>query len=215
MDSELRDKLRAKFVVFNGPDGCGKTTQLSRLADALRRVGGDVVETRDPGGTAIGERIREVLLGHDLSGMDVRCETLLFMASRAQLVAEVIAPALREGRTVLCDRFISSTCAYQAAAGHDVEQVMRLGSAAVGDVWPDVTCVLDLPAEVGLDRARQQSAVGGDAMESRPLEFHRRVRELFRKMPRLYPRPVVVVDANGSVDEVFARVVEALRHADL
>jgi dTMP kinase len=225
----LRDILQGKFVVLDGPDGCGKTTQLGRLADALTEAGGRVVRTRDPGGTDIGERIREVLLGSSLDRMDVRCETMLFMASRAQLVSEVIAPALTAGSTVLCDRFISSTCAYQGAAGHDVEEVIRLGQAAVGEVWPDVTCVLDLPAETGLHRARGRSSAGGvvrsgcasgeveacDAMEARPLEFHRRVRELFRRLPELYPKPVVVVDAGGSADEVFQRIVEALARVHL
>jgi len=211
LDSDLRDKLRGKFIVFDGPDGCGKTTQLARLADALTAAGGSVILARDPGGTVIGERIRDVLLGHDLSQMDVRCETLLFMASRAQLVAEVIAPALQSGQTVLCDRFISSTCAYQGAAGHDIAKVIGLGEVAVGEVWPDITCVLDLPSETGLARARRDDT---DAMEARPLAFHRRVRDLFAKMPELYPKPVVVVDATGTIDEVYASVIEALKHAD-
>lgn len=217
MNSDLVDKLRGKFVVLDGPDGCGKTTQLDRLAEALTAAGGDVVRTRDPGGTEIGDRIRHILLDYDLSRMDVRCETLLFMASRAQLVGEVIGPALTAGRTVVCDRFISSTCAYQGAAGHDVEAVIRLGDSAVGRVWPDVTCVLDLSPEEGLERARRRSADSAraaDAMEARPLAFHRRVRELFVKLPDVYPKPVVIVDARGSVDEVFAAIIEALSHAD-
>lgn len=223
MDSTLRDKLRGKFIVFDGPDGCGKTTQLRRLADALKAAGCQVVLARDPGGTEIGERIRGLLLGKHLHDMGVRCETLLFMASRAQLVFEVITPALAAGKTVLCDRFISSTCAYQGAAGHDVEQVIRLGQAAVGSVWPDVTCVLDLPADAGLDRVERRSTNGKhaaaadstvDAMEERPLEFHKRVRELFRQLPDSYPKPVVIVDADGTVDEVYARVIEALSDAD-
>jgi len=232
--SELPDKLRGKFVVFDGPDGCGKTTQLDRLADELTRTGQEVVRTSDPGGTEIGSRIRHLLLGYDLAKMDLRCETLLFMASRAQLVAEVIAPALRAGRTVLCDRFITSTCAYQGAGGGDVAEILRLGRWAVGDVWPDITCLLDLPPEAGFARTqRRPSQVGRnrkrsqqgeqfllipgadtDAMEARPLDFHRRVREIFLKMPDVYPKPVVVVDAIGSVEEVHARLTEVLRHAD-
>jgi len=221
LDNDLLKKLRGKFVVLDGPDGCGKTTQLARLAETLTAAGERVVRTRDPGGTPIGERIRNVLLSKHLDQMDVRCETLLFMASRAQLVSEVIAPALAAGQTVLCDRFISSTCAYQGAAGDDVEQVIRLGEVAVGEVWPDVTCVLDLPAETGLERTRRRPAAAGqdgdavaDAMEARPLAFHRRVRERFRELPEVYPRPVVIVDASGSLDEVFDGVIEALSHAD-
>ncbi|MBN1346845.1 MAG: dTMP kinase [Phycisphaerae bacterium] len=220
MDIELRDKLRGKFIVFDGPDGCGKTTQLARLAEALSTSGATVVRARDPGGTKVGDRIRAILLGDDLDHMDPRCETLLFMASRAQLVTEVIAPALRAGQTVLCDRFISSTCAYQGALGLDVDRVIRLGTEAVGETWPDLTCVLDLSAEAGLRRARHRAERANDgstadAMEARPLDFHRRVQELFCGLPGVYPKPVVVVEADGSIDEVFMRVIEALRHADL
>lgn len=225
MDTVLRDKLLGKFIVFDGPDGCGKTTQLQRFADDLTTGGGNVTRTRDPGGTDIGERIRAILLGDSLNNMAIQCETLLFMASRAQLVSEVIAPALESDRTVLCDRFISSTCAYQGAVGHDIQQVIALGRAAVGDAWPDLTCVLDLPAEVGLQRARRRSRESagsdpsqsqpGDAMEARSLDFHRRVREIFRQLPELYPKPVVIVDADGTVEEVYDRIIEALSDAGL
>lgn len=234
MDSVLTDKLRGKFIVFDGPDGCGKTTQLDRLADALTAAGEDVIRTNDPGGTDIGTKIRHLLLGYDLHSMDVRCETLLFMASRAQLVAEIVSPALKAGRTVLCDRFISSTCAYQGAGGYDPHEVIRLGVAAVGDVWPHITCVLDIPPEEGFKRTQRRPSqagknrkhsqqgeqlllipgVGTDAMEARPLAFHRKVRELFLTLPAIYPKPVIIVDARGSVDEVHERLIEGLGHAD-
>ncbi len=227
MNETLRDKLRGKFIVLDGPDGCGKTTQLELLAGALTAAGLDIVRAKDPGGTRVGDRIREILLGKDLDGMDIRCETLLFMASRAQLVTEIIAPALKAGRCVLCDRFISSTCAYQGARGYDVAQTLHLGQAAVGRTWPDLTCVFDLPAEVGLDRAARRTsparASGGgatpaagalDAMESRPIEFHRRVREIFRALADHYPRTVTVIDAGGTVQEVHARVMEGLERVD-
>ena len=113
-------RLGGKFIVFDGPDGSGKGTQIERLKARIEADGGACVLAKDPGGTLIGDRIRHVLLGYDLSEMNPRCETLLFMASRAQLVGEVIRPALDAGKTVLCDRFISATCAYQAAAGFPV-----------------------------------------------------------------------------------------------
>ena len=109
----LPDNLPGKFIVFDGPDGCGKSTQSNRFAERVRAAGGGVTTCRDPGGTAIGDRIRSVLLDYDLSTMDVRCEAMLFMASRAQLIAEVVEPALDRNETVVCDRFITSTCAYQ------------------------------------------------------------------------------------------------------
>jgi dTMP kinase len=214
----VTDKLRGKFVVLDGPDGSGKGTQLARLEVYLEGLDVAVVRARDPGGTTIGDRIRHVLLDYDLSCMDVRCETFLFMASRAQLVSEVVEPALREGKTVLCDRFISATCAYQGAAGYDARQVIELGRHAVGETWPHLTLVLDLPAEEALRRAvmrAQPSGRGGaDAMESRPIEFHRKVRENFLALPRNYPKPVVIVDGDGDMDTVLARLLEAIERAD-
>jgi len=214
----LIEKVRGKFIVLDGPDGSGKGTQLGRLHAYLETRGLAIVRACDPGGTTIGDRIRQVLLGYDLSDMDVRCETFLFMASRAQLVGEVIEPALREGRTVLCDRFISATCAYQGAAGYDAQRVIEIGRYAVGETWPHLTLILDLPAEEALRRAvtrgRPSIAGGADAMESRPIDFHRKVRENFLALARVYPRPVVIVDGNGDVDTVHARLLEAIERVD-
>jgi dTMP kinase len=222
-------KLGGKFIVIDGPDGSGKGTQLGRLMDWITAQGGRCRRARDPGGTEIGDRIRHILLGYDLSLMDPQCEGLLFMASRAQLVAEVVRPVLQAGETVLCDRFISATCAYQVAAGVPREDVLALGRLAVGDTWPDLTVVLDVPPEVGFERtgrkphhtskrngAGQLSIFEGataDAMERRPLDFHRRVRELFRELPAVYPRPVVVVDAARDVEAVWNAVREAVERA--
>jgi dTMP kinase len=221
--------LGGKFLVVDGPDGSGKGTQLERLAAWTAAEGGRVRRARDPGGTEIGDRIRHVLLDYDLSRMDSHCEGLLFMASRAQLVAEVIRPALRAGETVLCDRFISATCAYQVAAGMPREDVLALGRLAVGDTWPDLTIVLDVPPEIGFARtgrkprhtkrrgaAGQRSIFEGatvDAMERRSLDFHRKVRELFRELPAAYPRPVIVIDATQDAEAVWAAVREAVQRA--
>jgi dTMP kinase len=222
--------LRGKFIVVDGPDGSGKTTQLARLRDWISSLGLTAVLSKDPGGTEVGERIRRVLLSYDLASMDARCEALLFMASRAQLVAEVVRPALRRGDTVLCDRFISATCAYQAAVGVPREVILDLGRLAVGDTWPDLTLVLDLPVELGFqrtgrtpqragrrardDHAEQIQMFDGarlDAMERRPLEFHRAVRANFLELPTYYPRPVVVIDAGREPEAVFASLQDALR----
>ncbi len=222
----------AKFIVVDGPDGAGKGTQLALLEAAIQASGGSSVRAKDPGGTPIGDRIRHILLSYDLQQMDARCEALLFMASRAQLAAEVIRPALAAGKTVLGDRYISATCAYQVAAGVPREEVLALGRLAVGTTWPDLTIVLDLPPEVGLQRTgraatqpprRRRSGGSGqiamfedaavDAMESRPLAFHRQVAAIFRELPGFYPAPVALIDANRAADAVFQDVLEALKRA--
>jgi dTMP kinase len=230
-DAAMVDKLRGKFLVFDGPDGCGKSTQRVLFAKRLAKAGGVIVETKDPGGTSYGDMIRRILLDHDLSTMDVRCETFLFMASRAQLVGEVVLPALAAGKIVLCDRFISSTCAYQVAAGYDFERVIALGNYAVENTWPDLTILIDVPPTVGFSRTgRQASDVGRnrgrdagqgllidgartDAMEARPLEFHQRVREAYLKLPERYPRPMTTVDGAGETADVHARIWKAVANA--
>lgn len=220
-------KLSGRFIVLDGPDGGGKGTQIARLEARLAAQGIECRTARDPGGTTIGDRIRHVLLGYDLSLMDPTCEALLFMASRAQLVSEVVRPALKQGKAVLCDRFISATCSYQVAAGFDRQKVLELGGIAVGDAWPDLTLVLDVPPETGFQRTGrtpQKAArrAGGDqmamfadaqldAMERRPLDFHRRVRELFLELPSVYPRPVRIIDASRTAEEVAEDVWSAVR----
>lgn len=229
---DLKSKLAGKFIVFDGPDGSGKSTQLRMLADKATAAGLEIVCGKDPGGTVIGDRIRSVLLDHDLSDMDVRCETFLFMASRAQLVSEVVEPALAAGKTVLCDRFISSTWAYQGAAGYDVSRIIELGRLAVGDTWPHLTLIIDLPAEEGFERtgrkphhagrnrrngAGQSDLFGGaqpDAMEARPLAFHRKVRQRFLQLPPDYPGKVVVIDGRRPPEQVHESVLETIARED-
>lgn len=224
--------LGGKFIVIDGPDGAGKGTQIEHLKTLITEQGGAWVYAKDPGGTEIGNRIRHVLLGYDLSPMAPRCETLLFMASRAQLVAEIVRPALAAGKTVIGDRFISATCAYQVAAGFPADEVIALGRLAVGESWPDLTIVLDVPPEIGFRRTGRKPQHTGkrrkvsradqlnllhdadvDAMERRSYEFHRRVRENFRNLPSNYPTPVVVIDATRDADAVFADIREALERA--
>lgn len=230
--AEIAAKLAGRFIVFDGPDGCGKGTQMELLKEVLERAGAEVVVGKDPGGTPIGDRIRHVLLGYDLSEMDVRCETLLFMASRAQLLADVIEPALAEGAVVLCDRFVSATCAYQGAQGFDVRRVIELAPYAIGTRWPDVTVILDVDAEEGFRRTGRQPKVSvksrreqagqhmlfddsvPDAMEVRPIEFHRRVRENFLKLPEYYPRPVLVLDGRPEPETVHEHLLEAVAGVD-
>ena len=219
----LAANLAGRFIVFDGLDGCGKSTQRKLLGETITAAGGNVVQCRDPGGTQIGERIRHVLLDFDLDDMDVRCETLLFMASRAQLVGEIVEPGLQAGKTVLCDRYISSTCAYQGAAGFDVRQVVDLGRFAVGNSWPDMTLVLDVTVDDSFARTNRKprptvasgqthmfSDVHTDAMEARPREFHEKVRNILISLPEFYPAPVRIIDGSGDSQQVQQRVIEAL-----
>jgi len=228
---DLKQRFAGKFIVFDGPDGSGKGTQIRLLADRLSAAGLEVVLAKDPGGTVIGDRIRSVLLDHDLKDMDVRCETFLFMASRAQLVGELVDPALAAGKVVLCDRFISSTLAYQGALGYDPQRIIELGRVAVGGTWPAVTIVLNVPADEGFRRTGRKPSQAGQkrrrdsgqgllladvqvaAMEARPIEFHRRVHRLFLSLPPEYPGRVAVVDGTAAADEVHAGVWRVLEEA--
>ncbi len=225
---ELVTRLAGKFIVLDGPDGCGKTTQVALLARMLTRQGADVLTVRDPGGTAVGESIRRLLLEPEHGPIAPVCETMLFMASRAQLVAERIGPALRAGRVVLGDRYVSATVAYQGALGVDPQAILRVAEVAVQGVWPDLTIILDLPAEVGLRRvgARRQGAAEGqgpgcgpggapDRLESRDLRYHRAVRRNFQALGRCYGHPVACVRADEQRDAqaVFAEVLAELEKA--
>jgi dTMP kinase len=205
------------FVTFEGGEGSGKTTQLKGLLAHLRTTGRDTVETRDPGGTPIGKQIRELLLDRDNTRMAAIAELLLYEASRAQLVDEVIRPALRDGRIVLCDRFTDSTLAYQ---GHgrrlDRELVLRLNELATGGLRPDLTLLLDLPAEVGLARAQERLThprTRRDRIEEEVLSFHQRVLEGYRIIAAAEPGRVVVLDASRGILAIEAEIrqrVEAL-----
>jgi len=227
--TDLADKLAGKFIVLDGPDGSGKTTQAALLADRLAADGAVVRRVHDPGGTPVGEKVRDILLDRDSGELCPACETMLFMASRAQLVVERVRPALDDGCVVLCDRFISATVAYQGAAGVPPDAVVRVGEVAVGGLWPDLTVILDVPVSVGMrrigvPRERLKTPEGaraaqlpllGDRLETKGSAYHQRVRRNFLDLCRkdLYPRPVVRVDARGERDAVFARVLGELGRA--
>jgi dTMP kinase len=190
------------FLSLDGIDGTGKSTQCRLLAEWLRGRGCDVVFCVDPGGTPLGQEVRQILLSgrHHL---DAACEALLFMASRAQLVAKVIRPALDAGRVVLSDRFLLANVVYQGyGGGLDVEQLWRVGEMSTGGIEPDLTLLLDLPLDVAITR-RGRAA---DRMESKPLDYHERVREGFLTEARRRPERIVVIDARPGIDEVQARL---------
>ena len=201
---------RGKFITFEGSEGCGKSTQIQRFVVMLEAGGIGVVQTREPGGTAVGERIRD-LLQHDKEGESLtdESELLLFAASRAQLVREVILPALESGKWVVADRFLDSTTVYQGIGrGLDVDSVGQINSFAVGDAVPDLTILLDLDAETGHARAVAASGGQGDRMESQPLAFFQAVRQGYLDLAAKEAERIAVIDASAGIEDVAARIRE-------
>lgn len=187
------------FIALEGPDGSGKTTQAARLVDWLRGLGREVVACRDPGGTPLGDRLRSILLDRDGALIGLRAEMLLYMASRAQLVEEVIRPALKAGRIVVSDRFMLSNVVYQGyAGGLPVEEVWRVGQAATGRLLPDLTLLIDVPPEV----AHARVGPPRDRLEDRPDAFRRLVREGYLRALDDYPTPFALVDGSADPETV-------------
>lgn len=198
------------FVTFEGGEGTGKSTQIARVAGWLAGRGAEVVATREPGGTPLAEAVRAVLLDPGLAP-DGLSEILLLAAARHDNVRRLIEPALARGAVVLADRFTDSSLVYQGIVrGLGLAEVERLNRLATSGVEPDRTLVLDLPVEEALSRARVRGAAGESRLDDEPIAFHRRVREGFLELARRDPGRVRVVDAVGTEDAVFRRVVAAL-----
>jgi len=199
------------FITLEGGEGTGKSTQILLLAKRLETAGLTVRVLREPGGTIVGEAVRCILLDPDHVELCVSAEILLYEASRAQLVEQVIRPALAAGEVVLCDRFCDSTTAYQGyARGFDLARIAELNRAATSGLTPDRTLVLDIDPAVGIARATVQSA---DRLESEDLAFHHRVRDGFLAIAAAEPTRVRVLDASGTAEQVARRIAAAL--ADL
>jgi dTMP kinase len=199
---------RGHFISLDGVDGTGKSTQCRLLADWLRRSGRTVIECTDPGGTAVGDVLRDLLLHRRDNRMTLPCEAFLFMASRSQLVAEVIGPALDAGHVVIADRFLLANVVYQGhAGGLDPQQLWDIGNLATGGLQPDLTVVLDLPLEV----ARQRRTRPPDRVESRDDAFHERVRAGFLAEARRQPERIRVVNAAPPVEAVHAEICRLVR----
>lgn len=205
---------RGLFITVEGIDGCGKSTQARLIAAALEAAGHDVLRLREPGGVKISEQIRAILLDPANAEMGDVCELLLYEAARAQLVHQVIRPALAAGKTVVCDRFYDSTTAYQAFAdGLDRNMVSQANELAVDGCRPDLTLVFDLPVKDALRRRSGREAE--DRLELKGLEFQERVAAGFRAVAADEPDRVKLIDAGGSIAEVFSSVVAELRSAGL
>ncbi len=203
----MREKLAGKFIVLDGPDGCGKSTQTLMLYDWLKDQGVEVVTFRDPGGTAVGEKIREILLNPEHAEMSVRTELLLYMASRAQLWTEKIAPALEVGKCVVLDRWVTSTCAYQGfAGGFGAQKVVEIAEASLERVWPDLAIVLDIDVETAAKRMDRAL----DRIEQKGTEYHKKVRQGFLQLSKFNDN-IVVVDATKDIEQVHQTVVQTVR----
>ena len=200
---------RGRFISLEGGEGAGKSTQLKALAAELRKLGFDVVETREPGGSVGGEKIRELLLAGAEERWGPRAEALLFAAARADHVEKTIRRALEAGRWVLSDRFVDSSLAYQGGAGGlGIEAVREINAFAIGELFPDRTLVLML--EESAERARSRDVDGSDRIGGRSGDYHRGVDTAFRIIAAEEPERVRLVDASGSPDEVTQRLLEAI-----
>jgi dTMP kinase len=200
------------FITFEGPEGSGKSTQIRRLAAALESQQCPVLVTREPGGTTIGNAIRAVLLDPARTEMSARAETLLFNAARAQLVDQVIRPALDAGKVVLCDRYADSTLAYQGYGhGQPLEALRALGEYATGGLTPDLTIFLDIEVAEGLRRKQAGGAEEWNRMEEKAIAFHRAVHAGYLQLAAADPQRWLVVDARQSVDNVHAAILARLQ----
>ncbi len=203
---------RGRFLSIEGIDGSGKTTTINRLAEAIEADGYDLLILREPGGTAVGERVRSILLDEAHAGMDGLCELFLFAAARAELTAKVIRPKLDAGSVVICDRFIDSTVAYQGyGRGVDREQIQRINEVATGGLKPDRTFLLDLDPAVASKRLAGRTDQAQDRLDQEDMSFRRSVREGYLALADSEPERIVRIDANRSTDEVVSEILKVLR----
>ncbi|MBA7611331.1 Thymidylate kinase [subsurface metagenome] len=206
----MKNKFSGKFIVLDGPDGCGKTAQTKLLVDWLKEQGAIVETFREPGGTAIGEKIRQILLNPEHIAMSTRSELLLYMAARTQLWEEKIAPALKEDKCVILDRWLSSTCAYQGCAGgFGIDNVIKIAEDCLERPWPDLTIILDVDLETAAKRLKRDL----DRMERKGDGYHQKVREGFLKLAE-QQKNFAVIDGTGDIETVHKKVLEVIEQTD-
>ncbi len=202
----MNTKLSGKFIILDGPDGCGKSTQAKMLIQWLEKQGVNTVRFRDPGDTDIGEKIREILLNPEHCLMSTETEVLLYMAARVQLWTERIAPALKSNQCVVLDRWLSSTLAYQGwAGGFGLDRIIKIAEDCLEKIWPDITIILDLDLISASKRLNRQL----DRMEAKGDEYHNKVREGFLKLAE-QQRNVFVVDAGRDIESVHKKIIQLI-----
>jgi dTMP kinase len=201
-------KIQGKFIVFDGGEGCGKSTQAQLLKQVFEASGSRVLLVRDPGTTTIGELIRAILLNPENDQMSMRCEMLLYMAARAQMMKEIIMPALESGAVVISDRFVSSTLAYQLGGdGLTRDEIEDIGEMAIKGRWPDLTIILDMPPEHSMARVKRAK----DRIELRPPAYHEQVRKNYLSQAAAMPDRYRVIAADRTLEQVHADVVAAVK----
>ena len=206
----MKEKFAGKFIVLDGPDGCGKSTHSRLLIEWLEEQGVPTIGFRDPGDTEIGEKIREILLNPDHDKMDTRTELLLYMAARSQLWAEKISPALEAKQCVVLDRWLSSTCAYQGyAGGFGMEKVIKIATDCLERVWPDLTIILDVNLETASGRLKSQL----DRMEQKGDNYHQKVRMGFLELAKQNEN-FFVVNATDDVETVHKKIIEYISNTN-
>ena len=200
--------LQGKFIVLDGPEGSGKSTQTQLLKTALETAGLDVLAVRDPGTTRVGEKVRAILLDPAHAEIGMRCEMLLYMSARAQMMSEIILPALHAGNVVLCDRFVSSTLAYQLGGdGMTADDIRAVAQIAIRARWPDLTIILDMPADKSMARVKRAK----DRIEQRPMEYHAQVLRNYRSQAEGNPN-YRIISADRDVDSVHADIFRAIQN---
>ncbi|MGN1261923.1 MAG: dTMP kinase [Candidatus Enteromonas sp.] len=204
-----------RFITFEGGEGCGKSTVLKAIKERLEAEGVSVVLTREPGGTPIAEQIRNVILDKGNTAMDARTEALLYAASRRQHLVEKIWPALKEGKTVLCDRYLDSSLAYQGGArGLGVDEVLSINLFATEGTYPDLTLLFDLEPEQGLARIAANQNREVNRLDLEKLDFHHQVRNNFIALAKRYPERYVIIDASKTLPEVIEEAYRAIKERE-
>ena len=199
------------FITLEGPEGSGKTTAVEAAVKKLEEMGYQIVRTREPGGTPIAEQIRNVILDKDNTAMDGRTEALLYAASRRQHLVEKVWPALKEGKIVICDRYLDSSLAYQGGArGLGIDEILNVNLFATENTWPDLTLLFDIKPEIGLARINANANREVNRLDLEKLDFHNKVRDSFLALAKRFPDRYVIIDASQSREEVAKATMEAI-----
>lgn len=199
------------FITLEGPEGSGKTTAVEAAVKKLTEMGYQIVRTREPGGTPISEQIRNVILDKENTAMDPRTEALLYAASRRQHLVEKVWPAIKEGKIVICDRYLDSSLAYQGGARNlGIENILNINLFATENTWPDLTLLFDLDPKIGLERISRNANREVNRLDLEKLDFHNKVRNTFLELAKRYPERFVIIDASKSQEEVAKATLDAI-----